>query len=111
MALIRQGGASPEGVLTTQGLKANRSPLCHKCHQRKPGLYSINVNGQPVCADCAGSVGHGVLQEDMSDKVATRDPDPQPSSAVPGLAIMDMDHDDPIPAITPDGVIVDIRRA
>lgn len=92
MAVIRQGGNNPHSgkVNTTMGLYEPRPPLCEKCHERKDQLYTKNVNGQTVCADCAGSAGRGVLlpiEEDIG-LVATRDPDPQPSSSVPDLAIV-----------------------
>lgn len=111
MAVIRQGGNNPHSgqVNTTMGLYAPRSPLCEKCHERKAQLYTKNVNGQTVCADCAGSAGRGVLvpiEEDLG-RVATRDPDPQLSSSVPGLAIVpgmvELDLNGEVPRVLGDG--------
>lgn len=57
MAIIKQGGGNPHKgqVMTSMGLRAPRPPLCMACGQRKEDqLYTINVYGQEVCADCAG---------------------------------------------------------
>lgn len=65
MAVIRQGGNDPYGgkVMTTQGYKEQRPPVCTNCRQRKVGqLYTTNANGQIVCADCSGSYGEGILR-------------------------------------------------
>lgn len=65
MAVIRQGGSNPYTgkVMTTQGLKDHRAPVCTNCRQRKEGqLYTVNANGQIVCADCSGSYGIGILK-------------------------------------------------
>lgn len=48
-------------VMTTQGLKERRPPRCMKCGERKDGLYTVNVNGQVVCPDCAGAKHAAVL--------------------------------------------------
>jgi hypothetical protein len=56
MAVIKQGGSNPYAgqVMTTMGYKANRPPLCMACGKRREGqLYTVNANGQVVCADCA----------------------------------------------------------
>lgn len=105
MAVVRQGGGNPYAgqVNTSMGMSAPRPPLCEKCHTRKDGLYTKNVNGQTVCGDCAGSPGRGVLVpiEDDLGLVATRDPDPQPSSLfpglsfVPGMVILDLNEEHP----------------
>lgn len=69
MPLIKQGGSDPYSGqdFTTTGYKAHRPPVCMKCGERKKGLYSINVNGQLVCADCMGRAGEGVLSSEVSD--------------------------------------------
>ena len=69
MALIRQGGQNPNSgqVNTTMGLRAPRPPLCEKCGERKHQIYTVNANGQTVCADCAGSMGAGVLNSFCED--------------------------------------------
>ena len=51
--------------MTSMGLRARRAPLCHRCRERKESqLYTIDVNGNPVCGDCSGAFGRGVLRED-----------------------------------------------
>ena len=58
MAVIKQGGGNPYAgkVMTTQGYKEHRAPVCTNCRQRKDGqLYTVNANGQIVCADCSGN--------------------------------------------------------
>ena len=65
MAVIKQGGSNPYSgkVMTTQGYKEHRAPVCTSCRQRKEGqLYTVNANGQTVCADCSGRYGEGVLK-------------------------------------------------
>ena len=66
MAIVKQGGTNPNSgsVMTSMGYRQYRPPLCQKCGERKPDqLYTINANGQQVCADCAGRVGEGVLRQ------------------------------------------------
>lgn len=65
MAVIKQGGGNPYGtrVMTTRGYKNVRPPLCYKCRERKEGvLYTVDPNGNFVCADCAGRVADGALK-------------------------------------------------
>ena len=65
MAVIKQGGSNPYTgkVMTSQGYKEHRAPVCTNCRQRKEGqLYTQNANGQIVCADCSGSYGEGILR-------------------------------------------------
>lgn len=63
MAVIKAGGSNPYAgkVMTTQGYKDHRAPVCTSCRQRKEGLYTMNANGQIICADCAGKKAEGVL--------------------------------------------------
>lgn len=64
MAIKKVGGKNPNAgkVTTTMGLRDRRPPLCMKCGERRPGqLYSVNANGQEVCADCAGDREQAVL--------------------------------------------------
>lgn len=50
-------------VMTTMGYKEARPPLCMKCGERREGqLYTINANGQEVCADCASPKNAGLLK-------------------------------------------------
>lgn len=96
MALVKQGGTDPNGpkVTTSMGLREPRAPICWKCHERKDQLYTISVNGQPICADCAGSYGKGVLRPDVENGIVeTRDPEPQPSSTVPGVVVLDLNEE------------------
>ena len=44
----RRGGPN-----TTDSMAANKPALCHTCKQRKPGLFTTDVYGNPQCADCA----------------------------------------------------------
>lgn len=64
MAVIKQGGTNPYPgqVNTTQGMKEKRPPVCPLCRERKDGLYTMNANGQIVCAACSGRFGRGVLE-------------------------------------------------
>lgn len=65
MAIKKVGGGNPYAgqVMTTQGYRAPRPPLCLVCGQRKEGqIYTINGNGQQVCADCAGEKHAQVLK-------------------------------------------------
>lgn len=65
MAIVKQTGPNPNAgkVNTTMGLRAPRAPLCTQCRERKDGqLYTVNPNGQLICADCAGAKGEGVLK-------------------------------------------------
>ena len=59
MALAKQGM-----VQTSMGMRERRAPICVKCRERKPGLYTIDVNGNMVCGTCSGSFGEGVLDDD-----------------------------------------------
>ena len=64
MAVLKQGGSNPYSgqVMTTMGYMKPRPPVCTKCRERKEQLYTRDANGQLVCADCAGSMGIGVLK-------------------------------------------------
>lgn len=64
MAVIRQGANPNAGrITTTMGMREPRPPVCNSCRKRKEGqLYTVNANGQVVCADCSGSFGEGVLR-------------------------------------------------
>lgn len=64
MAIVRQGGyPTGQSVMTTMGLRSPRPPVCTNCRERKSGqLYTVDPNGQVVCADCSGSAGEGVLR-------------------------------------------------
>lgn len=48
--------------MTTRGQRPVRDLLCYKCGNRRPGIFTVNANGQQVCPECAGSIGSGVLQ-------------------------------------------------
>lgn len=63
MAVIKQGGSNPyQGkVMTTMGYREPRPPLCMKCGGRKPGLYTVDGNGQQVCPDCASPADREIL--------------------------------------------------
>lgn len=64
MAIKKTGGSNPNAgqVTTTMGMRASRPPLCLRCGLRKEGqLYTINANGQQVCADCAGGSNLAIL--------------------------------------------------
>lgn len=64
MGLIRQGGGDPNAskVNTTMGMREPRPPVCWSCGQRKVGqLYTHDPNGSPICGECSGSFGAGVL--------------------------------------------------
>ena len=65
MALIKQGGEPSGTVWTSMGPREPRPALCHLCRERKTGVFTINVNGQTVCADCGGSSVRGVLTDDV----------------------------------------------
>lgn len=65
MAIIKQSGLNPHQgkTMTTAGLREPRAPLCWVCGKRRAGqLYTINPNGQQICADCAGPKAEGVLK-------------------------------------------------
>ena len=64
MAIVKQGGSNPYAgkVMTSMGYRESRPPLCMSCGERKEGLYTVNANGQQVCADCAGSRDKAVLR-------------------------------------------------
>ena len=34
-----------------------RLPECHTCHERKAGLFTLDVQHKPICADCARKAG------------------------------------------------------
>ena len=57
MALVKQM------VMTSNGPKPARDMLCYKCGERRPGLFTVNANGQSVCEECSGSLGKGVLSQ------------------------------------------------
>lgn len=64
MAIIKQGGSNPHAglVTTTMGLRGHRPPRCLVCGERREGqLYTVNANGQEVCADCASPKNRVVL--------------------------------------------------
>lgn len=69
MALVKQGARDPYAgkVMTTMGYQEQRDPLCYVCGQRKKGLFTVNPNGKPVCSDCAGTSGVGVLEPAVSE--------------------------------------------
>ena len=75
MALIKQGGVDPNAgqVMTTMGLKTPRPAMCPLCHERKPGTYTVNANGQVVCGDCSGSLGRGIVTDDATNPSQDRD--------------------------------------
>lgn len=64
MAVIRQTGSNPYAgkVMTSNGLKDRRPPVCTKCRERREGLYTLDVNGSLVCGVCSGSMGDGILR-------------------------------------------------
>lgn len=66
MALIKQGGDASDQIMTTMGLRKYRAAICPLCHERKPGTYTVNVNGQVVCADCSGDYGRGIVTDDVT---------------------------------------------
>lgn len=70
MPIVRQGGSNPYAgkVMTTQGYREARPPLCMVCGQRKDGIYTINGNGQQVCPDCASPKDRKALQGDCGDE-------------------------------------------
>jgi hypothetical protein len=45
----------PDGmVMTTMGLRAARPPVCGSCGERREGqLYTVDLNGREICAECA----------------------------------------------------------
>jgi hypothetical protein len=49
--------------ITTRGRIPARDMLCFKCGERKPGMFTVNANGQQVCPDCSGSQGAGVIRD------------------------------------------------
>lgn len=57
MALVDQS----KQVMTSRGPRPVKDLLCYKCNERKPGVFTINSNGQQVCPDCSGSLGAGVI--------------------------------------------------
>lgn len=66
MAIIRQGGSNPyDGkVMTTMGYRQRRPPRCMNCNGFKEGqLYTVDVNGRTVCADCASPKDAAILVE------------------------------------------------
>ena len=85
MAIIKQGGSDPyKGkVMTTMGYRAPRPPLCLVCGERKEGqLYTINANGQQVCADCASPKDRVVLTGCDPENCACGEPcDDSPDAA------------------------------
>lgn len=35
-------------------------PLCHTCRENKSGLFTIDSQGKPRCADCSALVGRPI---------------------------------------------------
>lgn len=74
MPLVRQGGDPNAGkVMTTMGPREPRPPVCPICRERRPGMYTVGVNGQVICSICAGSAAEGVLTDDVSQPSTSRD--------------------------------------
>ena len=70
MAVIKQGGRNPYSgqVMTTMGYRAPRPPLCMVCGERKANqIYTINGNGQQVCADCGSPYDREIMTYEPSD--------------------------------------------
>lgn len=68
MSVVHNGGTGESRVMTTRGLRKPRPPECTVCRLRKEGqLYTVNPNGQLVCADCSGTYGEGVLRQECCD--------------------------------------------
>jgi hypothetical protein len=38
----------------------NKPMQCWTCHERKTGLFGIDPNGRPRCADCAKEAGRPI---------------------------------------------------
>lgn len=45
---------------TTSTNLDNKPNLCYTCKQRKTGLFGIDGNGNPRCADCAKAAGRPI---------------------------------------------------
>ena len=45
------------GTTTDLSDKPNQ---CHTCKKRKKGLFGIDANGNPRCADCAKAAGRPI---------------------------------------------------
>jgi hypothetical protein len=47
--------------MTTSKTIVHRLPQCHTCRERKGGLFTVDVNGRPQCADCARKAGKPII--------------------------------------------------
>lgn len=73
MAIIKQGGDAAGQVMTTMGPREPRFAVCPLCRERKSGTYTVNANGQVVCGDCSGSLGRGIVTDDVTKPSQSRD--------------------------------------
>ena len=48
-------------TMTSRGPRPVRDLLCYVCGERKPGVFTINGQGQQVCPDCSGPSSKKVL--------------------------------------------------
>jgi hypothetical protein len=52
-------GLAVPRMTTSKGI-VQRLPECHACRERKGGLFTIDVNGKKICADCARKAGRPI---------------------------------------------------
>jgi hypothetical protein len=45
---------------TTSG-GAQKPMMCHTCHLRKTGLFTLDLNRRPQCSDCSAAQGRPIL--------------------------------------------------
>lgn len=55
MALIEQRSEP----VTTESIKS-RGRLCNTCKAKKEGMFTLDPNGNPLCADCARAMGRPI---------------------------------------------------
>ena len=46
-------------VTTTNSIEP-KAQLCHTCRERKSQLFTIGVDGKPICADCCRKIGRPI---------------------------------------------------
>lgn len=87
MAIVKKGGSNPYAgqVMTTMGYRQRRAPRCMRCGERREGqIYTVNANGQEVCADCASPSSREILTgfcDPDNDSCGCTQDDPDPAAA------------------------------
>lgn len=54
MAVLQQNKGEPP-----QSGQGKPQP-CNQCRERKTGLWTVDPNGKPICADCARKMGRPI---------------------------------------------------